>query len=101
LKGEANKINHKQIVKMVCEKTGKPKNVVEEYINCYIDTIMDQMFSGHNVGIQHLGTMKVDDVAEKLAFDFKENGKVMRPKRKLPKMSFNREFSNKVRELNK
>jgi nucleoid DNA-binding protein len=98
-KSAVKKISHKQIIKMVCNKTGGSEEEVQKHINCYIDTIMEQMCSGHNVGIQYLGTMRVERVAKKPAWDFQLQRNVVRPSRTLPKMSFNREFSNRIKNI--
>lgn len=86
-----------EIVKIVCGKTGQNEDTVQKCIDCYIETIMDRMCSGYNVGVRHLGTLRIEDVAEKSAFDFKTKSNVIRPRRKLPKMSFSRDFSNKIK----
>jgi nucleoid DNA-binding protein len=100
-KNRISKTSHNQVVEIVCNRTGSSKDEVEKYIDCYIDTIMDLMCSGNNVGIRHLGTLKVEEVAEKCAWDFQQKAKVVRPIRVLPKMSFNREFTNQVKNKKK
>lgn len=100
VKNAQNKINHKEIVEMVCRETGSSKTVVKSHIDCYINAIMQKMCEGYNVGVRHLGVFKVEETAMKTAWDFKKKSKVTRPARVLPKMSFSREFSNKVKVSN-
>lgn len=101
MKTSSKKINHKQVVKMVCEHTGDNEKEVQKHIDSYIEVIMKLMCKGNNIGIKHLGTMKVEKAAETTAWDFKTQQNVIRPNRVLPKMSFNRKFSSQIKRLNK
>lgn len=97
MKGTANKVNHKQLIRAVAEATGDSKDIVEKHINCYIDAIMDQACAGHNVGIRYLGTLKIDRTKPKRVYSFKEKQKIIRPSSPILKMSFGREFSCRIK----
>lgn len=97
MKNKSNKLNHKQIVEMVCDRTNGNKEVVQQSINCYIDVIMEQMCLGFDVGVKHLGTLKVVPAKKTVAFDFKTKQNTVRPNRYLPKMVFGRNFSNRIK----
>lgn len=93
-----NRANHRDVVQMVSEELNDNEKNVQKYIDCYVEKIMECLCKGMDVRIKYLGTIKVEKVAPKEAWDFKLEKNVIRPSRMLPKMNFSRNFVNKIKQ---
>ncbi len=93
-----NRKNHKELISEVSEKISRDSVEVKEIINAYLESVEDTLISGKAVTIKGLGVINISELAAKRAKDFKQKKNVIRPKRNLPKMSFNRSFIKNIKK---
>jgi nucleoid DNA-binding protein len=93
-----NRKNHKELISEVAEKISRDNLEVKEVINTYLEAIEDTLVSGKAAVIKGIGVIKINELASKRAYDFKQKKNVVRPRRNLPKMSFNRSFIKNIKK---
>ena len=89
---DGGKMNRKALVDSVAEKSGLSKKDAESFLNCFVESVTEELQRGGQVNLVGFGSFKVSERNSREARNPRTGEKVMVPARKVPAFKAGKEL---------